>query len=123
MIRYTLQEAFDKAARGVIAQGKPSHNAEFCLYRGPDGLKCAVGHLLDESMIPPSEIDSPADLLGRFFEIEGAGHRQTVDFLYNLRDAHDRYRHHPNFVEHFKGQMRGLATHLDLDPKVLDEPV
>lgn len=47
----TPQEAFDKAVYGVIAQGRPSAKIDEqgrlrCLYRSPDGCKCAAGHVL-----------------------------------------------------------------------------
>lgn len=46
MIQYTDQEAFNKAYIEVTKQGRPSSCLGQCLYRHPDGLKCAVGHLV-----------------------------------------------------------------------------
>lgn len=39
----TNQEAFNKAYLGLIRQGKPSHDGVRCMYRSPEGMKCAVG--------------------------------------------------------------------------------
>lgn len=43
-----LQEAFDIAAKGLLAQGKRSFDEEheICMYRAPNGCKCAVGFLI-----------------------------------------------------------------------------
>ncbi len=51
-----LQEVFDKVAQHLLKQCKQSSNRYHldagdeptCLYRGPDGLKCAVGCLIDD---------------------------------------------------------------------------
>jgi hypothetical protein len=51
----TPQEIFDRSVAGVMKQGRPSvravpSNADGygCVYRGPNGLKCAAGHLIDD---------------------------------------------------------------------------
>lgn len=47
-----LQEAFDKAYLGVIEQGGPAHLDDGrCRYRGPNGRKCGVGHLIDDEKL------------------------------------------------------------------------
>jgi len=49
MTRMTAQEVFDTAVLGVLSQGKPSINhTGDCMYRGPNGLKCAAGHVLKD---------------------------------------------------------------------------
>lgn len=51
----TAQEVFDASYKAMVAQGKPSitqvreEGIRRCLYRGPDGLKCAVGALLTDN--------------------------------------------------------------------------
>lgn len=45
------QEAFEKAYKGIVAQGCRSHDGVFCVYRGPNDTKCAVGHLLTDEQI------------------------------------------------------------------------
>lgn len=45
----TDQEAFETMVRHLRRQGKRSANANgTCLYRGPDGLRCAVGCLIPD---------------------------------------------------------------------------
>lgn len=57
---FTLQEAFDTAYLGVLRQGRPSRSSPGssgpkCLYRGPDGLKCAMGFLIDDETARKNE--------------------------------------------------------------------
>lgn len=43
------QTAFNKAYLGLKAQGferSANPNYGLCLYRGPNGLKCAIGHIM-----------------------------------------------------------------------------
>lgn len=42
------QKLFDIASKHLIKQGKRSAAGNNCLYRGPDGLKCAVGALISD---------------------------------------------------------------------------
>jgi hypothetical protein len=57
LLRMTEQEMFDKVARHLLTQGCKSQTAEpsrmvfgtavhYCLYRGPEGRKCAIGALI-----------------------------------------------------------------------------
>lgn len=110
---WTMQEAFDVAFRGVISQGAPSMDGMgCCLYRGPNGTKCGVGHLLPDSA-PSSilngmyEIDdnySPAAAKARAY-LSGLGR----DFLFDLQEAHDNASKDEDFIENFKINMKALA--------------
>lgn len=52
--RFTNQEAFDIAVRGVLGQGEPSIGGNgLCRYRGPSGRKCAAGWLLPDVLYHP----------------------------------------------------------------------
>lgn len=46
----TNQEAFDKVKTHLLTQQQKSQNSNsnICLYRGPNGLKCAVGALIPD---------------------------------------------------------------------------
>ena len=44
----TIQEIFDKSVIGVIKQGKKSLDLNGCAYRGFNGNKCAIGHLITD---------------------------------------------------------------------------
>ena len=50
---YTSQGIFDFVVPRLAVQGKRSRRSEdssLCSYRGPNGLKCAVGHLIPDSL-------------------------------------------------------------------------
>lgn len=57
------QEIFNKAIRALHAQPQKSYD-EFtgtCFYRGPEGIKCAIGHLIpDEEYNPKFEGEIPS---------------------------------------------------------------
>jgi len=45
------QELFNYIVEAIVKQGRPSvGDNDRCLYRGPDGLKCAAGHVIPDSM-------------------------------------------------------------------------
>lgn len=55
----TEQEVFDQVKDHLLKQGKRSlrvsqYNGVQCLYRGPDGLKCAAGCLIADSEYRPT---------------------------------------------------------------------
>jgi hypothetical protein len=54
----TNQEAFNRAVTWLLAQGKKSIRSSgtinVCLYRGPDGLRCAVGTLIPDAEYHPA---------------------------------------------------------------------
>lgn len=116
----TLQEMFDAAARGIISQGGKSADAKGeCLYRGPDGRKCAVGWLI-------------ADSVAEEYEGQGAHYIQAKrpylfssrgwDLLSELQCAHDA-----SWVGGFgpgrvwSQRVRRVATRFGLSTTVLDE--
>lgn len=48
------QEVFDKVKTHLLTQNKRSINGnEGCLYRHPEGLKCAIGPLLSDEVYTP----------------------------------------------------------------------
>ncbi len=49
----TKQETFDRVVRALMLQGRRSQiktpsGLPLCVYRHPEGLKCAAGHLIDD---------------------------------------------------------------------------
>jgi hypothetical protein len=55
----TNQEIFEKAITALLEQGRPSisqvdtggeYQATICAYRGQDGCKCAIGHLIADEV-------------------------------------------------------------------------
>lgn len=101
----TNQEAFNISAGHLLSQMKVSADETNCLYRGPRGLKCAIGCLIpDELYLPEMEnngIQHPifASML------------PTVDraLLIELQVCHDRFA-----PSSWKEKLRGIATFFKL---------
>lgn len=125
----TRQEMFDKAARGVIAQGGPSgvrrFNAIYCKYRGPNGRKCAIGHLIeDDEAAETLDACSVAQTVGALARRGFLFSVKDADFLQRIQSAHDiaALSDDERFIREFREAMRGIAARYDLSPAVLDEP-
>ena len=86
----TKQEIFDKVVRALIEQGRPSVDpiTGFCLYRGPDGVKCAAGFLIPDeryqAIFEDQDIYSLADW-GAFDDYDA----DLMDLFQSLQHAHD----------------------------------
>ena len=53
------QELYDFVVAAIVKQGRPSvGDNDRCLYRGPDGLKCAAGHVIPDSVYSPVEMEN-----------------------------------------------------------------
>lgn len=105
------QEAFDLMVNHLITQGRAAadDNGE-CLYRGPEGTKCAVGILIpDDKYTPAMENLNPYQLVEHhgldFGDVE-------TGFLYDAQNRlHDIPAREPrdNFVAEFKDNAQALA--------------
>lgn len=107
----TPQEIFNTAYTGIIAQGRQSLNKKGdCRYRGPDGLKCGIGFMIDDATaelwegIAISSINKfgpPPDWVV-----------ENIDLLIMIQDAHDReVDDEEDFIEEFTQRMENLAQH------------
>lgn len=88
-----LQELFDRSVRGVLAQGRPSVRSDgMCLYRGLDGAKCGVGHLITDdcydTKIELRRADSSVVMESLICSL-GTLDRQQRHFIADLQAAHD----------------------------------
>jgi len=114
--KYTYREVIDFVEAKLIEQGRPSlaagidaalspaHEGDYdfitpavsCAYRGEGSAKCAIGHLVPDSIYTPlMEGRSVAALFPTFngdsefiFNVPVVGHSVVV-FLSSLQDAHD----------------------------------
>lgn len=110
----TLQELFDRVVTALIRQGRPSLNDSACAYRGDDGAKCAVGHLISDEVyrshavaFVPEQLAMPGDVnrleeklvaheLVRAALAQSLGAKldqRAVDMLGWLQVAHDDSMH------------------------------
>lgn len=91
----TKQEAFNLAYRGLKSQGFKSSTilgTISCVYRHPDGLKCAVGHIMtDEEYRPNFDEHSgvTAATVARLLNWQIVDEPFQVDFLTRLQEVHD----------------------------------
>lgn len=117
----TPQEIFDKAYIGVVTQGQPSVKVgKGCVYRGENGNKCAIGHLID---------DATAKRWDKY-EMSGIGSVSirakikpdwldaNIKLLENIQAAHDNTYlqewQETDFVEDYKKQMGYIARENNL---------
>jgi hypothetical protein len=132
----TIQELFDTACSALIKQGAPSIDTSEalpayarCMYRAPDGKRCAVGHLISDENPYLTELTQKNPGIGSTFSFVGSAltHEQipvdglTIAFLIELQFAHDNNKNARNFVAMFKLAASQLAKKFDLDASVLDK--
>lgn len=85
----TNQEIFDLSTRGIIAQGGPAFTlrdgAAYCMYRTPEGRKCAAGQLLPDDEYEFAMENRTALAIAAFRPLFTGG----LDLLSWLQNAHD----------------------------------
>ena len=52
-MKHELQKFFEQAVTHCLMQGKVSQTASSCAYRGPNGLKCAIGACITDEAYRP----------------------------------------------------------------------
>ena len=87
------QQAFDIMVQHLRQQGRPSRDeVDGCQYRGPDGLKCAVGALIpDELYNERMESKNIYSLIkdGKFPALTELFAGINIHVLSDLQDTHD----------------------------------
>ena len=124
MKKLTKQDIFNTAANGMLKQGKKSEDSEGsseCLYRGPNGLKCAVGMLIPDDLYKArfegQKVSDPS-LIKALVKIGLPNTVVFADFLDHLQGVHDD--HH---VEDWDRELVNFAHHYDLNPLPMYEGV
>lgn len=97
-LKLTEQQIFDKVATHLLTQGKRSatycDDTYRCLYRGPDGLKCAAGCLIPDELYDPTfegKSWTALDRAGLTNLVESIGHRELVRELQRCHDWTEPY--------------------------------
>jgi len=123
------QRMFNKVAKHLLTQKKKSRTRKantwddrmstLCLYRGKDGLKCAIGCLIPNKLYDKGMEDNSVDelltkwpKLNKLFEINSK--RWVLDFLEELQLIHDQS--HPNS---WRNKLAELAEQHELSDAVL----
>lgn len=108
----TAQQVFDTAAIHLITQGVPSHEEgkrSECLYRGPNGTKCAVGAMItDEEYSPDMEGTS---VFGLRLPNRLVPFKPILSDLQAIHDKHD--------PDEWKSRLHMLADEYGLNTEAL----
>lgn len=88
------QEIFDKVYTELFKQGVPSVDPYgTCLYRGPNGTKCAVGHLIPDELYDEKMnklgVDSLPDSVLQYIGANSENSFGVLSLLRYLQDVHD----------------------------------
>lgn len=115
----TEQSLFDTMVNGLASQGfvRSKDHDNCCVYRSPDGLKCAVGHLIPDDKYV-LEMDHGIDYwLGDVMGVIGLA-ADFYDLLVETRFAHDT----SIWPDQMKLKLRKIAAKFELQvPEVLND--
>ena len=113
----TPQQIFDTVATHLSDQGEQSLNkGGDCMYRGPKGLKCAVGRLIpDDIYVTGMEGRKVSALVVEFIVPDFFMVDDNQVVLEQLQSVHDCRE-----VEEWKEGLENLCSALNLSPTVLD---
>lgn len=120
MSSYTMQEAFDKAWNGILAQGVPGGKNGNC-YLSYNGLKCALGQLISDEEYH-SDLDNSMKVGLLPIELVDTNNSATkLQFLEEMRRAHDGATWSDDgFIAEFKDRMLLLAAKWKLKTPIED---
>lgn len=128
------QELFDRAVQGILTQGCPSFLVEKsygipsggCAYRGVNGSKCAIGHLLTDEQIKEYNIkegsspeEFPSKLISEF--IPDMSCCAVLEFMMDLQNMHDKSTSSNDFLKEFRIQADDFAEKWNLNKNVLGQ--
>lgn len=106
----TKQEHFDKVANHLLTQNKKAlDKTGKCVYRAPDGTKCAIGCLIPDELYSP-KLESRLVFQDIFDPIFGHLTYEERNMLDDLQHVHDKSN-----VENWKEDLRNLANRWNLE--------
>lgn len=88
----SAQEVFDIVVTHLITQRRPAYTglSGCCMYRAPDGLRCAVGALIPDNLYDPEFEGDTADcVIQKLFDKDLADWREHKELLLALQEVHD----------------------------------
>lgn len=110
------QEIYNKVKNHLLTQNKKSCDENFhCVYRNPDGLKCALGCLISDEYYSPeiehNNIDSPKVI--NALQMSGVKCTTSGDFnfLGSLQNVHDS-----KYVDNWEKELYNIAKDYNLIP-------
>lgn len=89
----SAQEVFDIVVNHLVTQRRPAYNRNGiigCMYRAPDGLRCAVGALIPDNLYDLEFEGDTADcVIQKLFDKDLADWREHKGLLLALQEVHD----------------------------------
>jgi len=110
------QEIFNTVAVHLFRQGHRAMNGSACVYRAPNGDKCAVGALISDEDYSQSFECSPIGIIAR--DLPG-WFEENVSLLVELQTIHD-FPGNWFCNDKMKKQFRWVAAKYKLDASILD---
>jgi hypothetical protein len=114
----TPQEIFNTAYLAVIEQGRPSVKKDGdCAYRGVEGAKCAIGHLIDDATAERWDKYGSTDIysVSRKAKIKPDWLDSNIELLRDIQGCHDiALWEKDGFVEDYKQRMLWVAKSYNL---------
>ena len=114
------QKTFDTVVKAIIKQGKRSIIDGVCQYRGPNGYKCAAGHLIPDSDYKPEWEGSTvtAEEISACLKKEG----HNLGLVKQLQMCHDGFGvgDDVKFIEHFLEEAEKVAKNFKLNCDALN---
>lgn len=88
-----MQKAYEKIRAHLIEQGKPAKEdfSGNCVYRSEDGLKCAVGCLIDDNAYDPSLEDCTPMMDNVTYALKQSGWTFTQGQLQCLKEMQEKH--------------------------------
>ena len=106
----TNQEIFTKVKNHLLQQKRRSVNKKGrCVYRGENGLKCAIGCLIPDELYDPDFDNSGLKTINLFCKL-GFYISENYDLLYSLRVVHDYEK-----IEEWEDCLKNTAFNFNLE--------
>lgn len=108
-----LKDIWQFCYDSMIKQGNPSVENGNCLYRGPDGRKCAIGFIIqNEDYEKDMNSESASTICFEYYGFNRGNEEvvKKVKFLEDIQHCHDRNWHKKDefFIKDFKKDMDKL---------------
>lgn len=115
------QEFFDAVVKALVKQGVPSYSSEdeSCMYRGPNGVKCAIGLLIPDEEYNDNPVEEiPVDLVFQneyWPTLTRLADTVPLRLLIAIQRCHDGARHFdgPRGGIHYFKNTKGAAETTD----------
>lgn len=115
-----FSQAVIAAIKATVKQGKQSREVgttlSLCQYRGPDGCKCIVGHMLTDEAYRPSFEHTDVcsielqDAVSASMGIEMPLKNGELDILVLLQQLHDGHAHELVWLQVFKDHIKSRVA-------------